>query len=243
MHNGQSECFGLNSEDMSRLGLKSITAGYYHNCATLSDDIVSCWGVNNSFGQLNNPTYFLAKDIKAGIYNTCAIRKYDGLVQCWGDNRFGQSMPPSGVVFKKLAPAYVYTCGIREQDNFLQCWGNSQFDLWEREFFHIASGMNHTCAIDVDGLIICWGENTFGQAMPPYDVGLNSIAAGTYHNCGISSDDGTAVCWGKDNFRQSQPPEGIAFLSISAGDNYTCGIVEGDKTEVCWGLTARNMSQ
>ena len=34
-------------------------------------------------------------------------------------------------------------------------------------FSQVSSGVNHACAIDTDGRIQCWGDNSFGQAYPP----------------------------------------------------------------------------
>ena len=81
----------------------AITVGWFHTCAILDDESVSCWG-RNYFGQLglgdntdrNTPTQILSLgespivvSIAAGRGHTCIIFD-DGSVGCWGYNGYGQ---------------------------------------------------------------------------------------------------------------------------------------------------------
>jgi alpha-tubulin suppressor-like RCC1 family protein len=82
----------------------AITGGDYHTCAILDDGSVSCWGLNNYYGQLGDGTTTdrytptqtsslgtgrTAVAISAGEEHTCAILN-DGTVSCWGNNGDGQ---------------------------------------------------------------------------------------------------------------------------------------------------------
>lgn len=70
----------------------------------------------------------------------------------------------------------------------------------------------HTCAIDTDGALWCWGSNDFGQlgdgtyvsSHKPIQVGTDSdwlaVDAKGNHTCGIRGTDGkgTLWCWGQN---------------------------------------------
>ncbi|BAP55948.1 hypothetical protein THII_1651 [Thioploca ingrica] len=90
---------------------------------------------------------------------------------------------------------------------------------------------DHSCAIQADNTVACWGVNQAGQAMPPSGTFLQ-ISLGGQHSCGIRTDK-TVACWGLDEEGQSTPPSGT-FLQISAGFWHNCG-VRTDNTLACWG--------
>ncbi|NJO18629.1 MAG: hypothetical protein HC877_23750, partial [Thioploca sp.] len=90
---------------------------------------------------------------------------------------------------------------------------------------------DHSCAIQADNTVACWGVNQAGQAMPPNGTFLQ-ISQGGQHSCGIRTDK-TVACWGLDEEGQSTPPSGT-FLQISAGFWHNCG-VRTDNTLACWG--------
>ena len=60
----------------------------------------------------------------------------------------------------------------------------------------ISSGEQHTCALRTDGGVVCWGDNTHGQASPPQDERFIAISSGYEHTCALGGDGG-AVCWGR----------------------------------------------
>ena len=40
--------------------------------------------------------------------------------------------------------------------------------MGRREFTHISSGWDHTCAIGLnDNALVCWGNDDYGQSSPP----------------------------------------------------------------------------
>ena len=59
----------------------------------------------------------------------------------------------------------------------------------------ISSGADHVCALRSDGSIVCWGDNSAGQASPPSDGEYTQISSGDSHTCALRSD-GAVVCWG-----------------------------------------------
>ena len=100
-------------------------------------------------------------------------------------------------------------------------------------FTSISAGGYHTCGVKTDSSVLCWGDDTYGQATPPSDSFV-SVSAGNHHTCGIKSDVSVA-CWGYDITDQATPPSG-SFVSVSAGNHHTCGITT-DGSVACWGYS------
>ena len=95
----------------------------------------------------------------------------------------------------------------------------------------VSAGRFHTCAVEADGSVVCWGDDEEGQASPPGGEFL-SISAGWAHTCGIRTDL-SIVCWGLNDKNQASPPPG-EFISVSAGREHTCGVMTNGSVE-CWG--------
>ncbi|MGI6394756.1 MAG: RCC1 domain-containing protein [bacterium] len=83
-----------------------------------------------------------------------------------------------------------------------------------KPFLAVSTGAKHTCAIDEEGRLICWGDNSKGQlgeysrpdgSYPDMvymdgilkDKVINSLKAGASHNC-VTTDDYRAYCWGSN---------------------------------------------
>ena len=72
----------------------------------------------------------------------------------------------------------------------------------------IAACMGHTCAVQADGTLACFGDDDDGQCSPPEDLGsVMAVAVGFDHTCVVKAD-GTLVCFGRDNYGQCAPPRG-----------------------------------
>ena len=123
----------------------------------------------------------------------------------------------------------------------------------------IVAGPNNTCAITVEGKLLCWGDNEYGQVgdgtnvlrTTPVEVaGLNasvrSVTIGLYHTCALTTA-GRVRCWGNNfsgqlgtgNSQNSPNPIDVADLtsnvvSISAGLVHTCALLSTGEVK-CWG--------
>jgi hypothetical protein len=96
----------------------------------------------------------------------------------------------------------------------------------------ISSGYYHTCGLQSNGTLACWGSNSFGEIIPPNGL-FTQVSTGRWHTCGIKSD-GILACWGYDIYGQSTPPVGT-FTRVSAGGWHTCGI-KSNGALACWGM-------
>ncbi len=128
-----------------------------------------------------------------------------------------------------------------------------------------AAGSTHTCAIDPDGGVWCWGGNDRGQlgdgttsdrSSPVRVAGLTgarSVATGGSHSCAVVGD-GTVRCWGDDFWDQcgvenatagdvlttpTQVAGLAAVVETVAGANHTCARLT-DGSVWCWGASSGN---
>jgi alpha-tubulin suppressor-like RCC1 family protein len=111
---------------------------------------------------------------------------------------------------------------------------------------------SHACSI-VNGALICWGENTYGQvgdgtmtnAIFPVVVipsGVVQAALGESHSCAIVAK-GALQCWGNNgNFQVNGTGVGellpvtvasAGVTSVAAGAAHTCAVIAGKVK--CWG--------
>jgi alpha-tubulin suppressor-like RCC1 family protein len=121
----------------------------------------------------------------------------------------------------------------------------------------VAAGDGHTCVVDSNALVECWGANWKGQlgdgtttdrTVPtrvPNLTGVISLTAGGQHTCALKSDK-TVVCWGSNGANQlgigtrndSLSPAPVLNLSdvvaLAAGAAHTCAL-KTDGTVACWG--------
>jgi alpha-tubulin suppressor-like RCC1 family protein len=232
-----------------------IAGGASHTCAVSAGNVL-CWGSNAS-GEIGDgsitprpsptPTMPLAGtavEVAARGSATCA-RLMDGRVQCWGDDRGGQL----GV--NLTSPMYSTTpLIVSGVSNAVE----------------VVLGSRHACARRVDGVVLCWGNDSQGQlgdsatggarlvpaptsAMPP----AVELAAAGDHTC-ARTIDGNVYCWG-DNFlgqcgrdplisptagtlRFPQIVPGVSNATeLTTGDNHTCARVAAGF--VCWGDNTR----
>ncbi len=101
----------------------------------------------------------------------------------------------------------------------------------EGDFTAVTVGWDHSCGIQKDRMVICWGNNETGQAAPP-DKEFVAVAAGRSHTCGIDTRQ-QVVCWGWNGWGATEAPDG-RFIAITAGGDHSCAI-RTDRSVTCWG--------
>src|ERR1043165_4089174 len=121
-----------------------------------------------------------------------------------------------------------------------------------------SAGREHTCALDMQGNVWCFGDNTKGQVIaggPPFVVEPTKIslsgkvvqlAAGRAFTCARMLD-GTVTCWGEgaagehgDGTNTSVAPTQVMLgseraVDIAAGAHHACLIRQSDGAVMCWG--------
>ncbi|MDB4937013.1 MAG: regulator of chromosome condensation [Labilithrix sp.] len=156
-------------------GIAQIATQGMHVCALTKTGGVLCWG-RNSRGQLGRGTNEDKADVPAavtlpkpakfiatGANHTCAILT-DDTVWCWGANSTG-----NGKSSRPFLP--------RGQVGTLADGGLDDFAPTPRKVLGLPAGVTrtlalgyaHTCALEQDGAVYCWGKNEHGQ------LGLGSV--------------------------------------------------------------------
>lgn len=131
----------------------SLSAGYFHSCAAITDGSVKCWGYNEE-GQLGDNAGGVgvvsrvpvavsgitdATEVALGNHHSCALRS-GGTVSCWGRGNSGQL--GNDDVTNSSTPVDVQgLTGVAS----------------------VSGGNAHTCAVTVSGTAWCWGSDANGQ--------------------------------------------------------------------------------
>lgn len=219
-------------------------AGRYA-CAVDGTGAVWCWGEGvpgraaTDTALARVPGIERAREVATGGDHACALLT-DGSAACWGRRDLGQlgdgtldaTVPPATtpIPVKGLA-------GLIALD----------------------AGQEHTCALDAEGTVWCWGVSFSGQcgtstpdsSVPQRvaEIGRSvDLATGARHTCTVS-DAGEVYCWGADDAgqlgRATRSPgrhpdaerveglDGVA-VSLTAGDAHTCARLTGGRLS-CWG--------
>ncbi|MFH0880603.1 MAG: IPT/TIG domain-containing protein, partial [Lentisphaerota bacterium] len=99
----------------------------------------------------------------------------------------------------------------------------------------IAGGYYHSLGLKLDGTVVCWGSDDYGQCtVPEPNASFVSVGAGRYHSLGVKAD-GTVVCWGDNGYGQCTPPDPNTGFVAAEGGRYHSVAVRSDGTVAAWG--------
>ena len=235
-----------------------VSAGYGFSVALGSDGNIYTWG-DNSRGQLGRNTAGNTKDSHPGKADTptgitftqtsaggshAVALSSDGNIYTWGDNRAGRlGRNTTGTSDSKPGKLDTSTDVI---------------------FTRVSAGWGHTAALDMQGNVYTWGDNTHGElgrstpgstqdirpgkADTPAGIIFTQASAGGSHSVAVSAD-GSLYTWGNsDNGRlgrdtnstpadkpgKADTPTGITFTQASAGGWHTVAL-SSDGSLYTWG--------
>jgi len=205
---------------------RSLAAGGDHTCAVDTNGKAWCWGEDgpatgpSSFGTLPKHAHrpipattgtggkvdFVAIDTNFG--HTCALSAAQD-VFCWGDNSTGQVGRPTN--------EFIFTLQATQAGS--------------NKYKSVVTGTGHSCAIQVNGLLDCWGDNSkfqlTGNANAAKFITVNSkipllngktvtrVAAGDVSTCAENSDNNT-ICWGKPARNAPASTVNPGFIALTA---------------------------
>jgi parallel beta-helix repeat protein len=221
-HDGSLVGWGLDDEGQIDVPTNSlpfvvVAAGANHNLAIAEDGSIVAWGLDDS-GQVDVPTSVSSVlSVAAGDSHSLALLS-SGIVIAWGDNTYGQTTLP------------LVLTGYWWYD-----WRYDWYYTPPEPALAIAAGNNHSLALLTNGLVVAWGDNSFGQATPPSNLSnVVAVTAGYLHSVALRSN-GTVVAWGDDSFGQTNVPAGLSnVVAIAAGDFHTLALLSNGNI-VGWG--------
>jgi hypothetical protein len=135
-------------------------------------------------------------------------------------------------------------CAIKT-DNTVVCWGglSTSWDPSNPDIVNLPSGLtankilggySHFIALQGNGGVTCWGDNTFGQCDVPVGIVAKDVSAGLAHTCAVLSNN-TITCWGDNTEGQCTVPVGLTAEQVVCGTYFTRAVKKNGNV-VCWGL-------
>lgn len=120
--------------------------------------------------------------------------------------------------------------------------GVASVPLWWASFLgqpaaavEVEAGGRHTCVLDEDGRVHCWGED-FTHGAGPGSATYRTLAAGLGfgHSCAVRTD-GALHCWGDPEHPVVRDvPEGSTWEHVASGQQHSCALDERGQI-ACWG--------
>ena len=203
-------------------GVVEVVMGESHNCALYENRKIKCWGSNRlqvlELGRTNNSTIgddesldglpFVdvggdVMQVAVGRRNTCAILD-GGRLKCWGYTRTELSSPDVLPIVMSIGSKVLEV---------------SPFDFGF-PVQQVSVGDLSACAVDMDGRLICWGDNENGvlglgnrkhlgdsywehpYTFPFVKIGgkVSKVVVGKRDNnvCALLASGGVR-CWGSNN--------------------------------------------
>jgi len=242
---------------------RAVDGGNEHVCGIRGDGRLFCWGLRSDgrlgtggpTGSASAPATVgtaLWRRISAGERHTCGIQE-DGSLWCWGYNSSNGGMGPMGS--GQLGVGDTLDRNVPTRVGVGVDWSE------------VSAGTAHTCAIQTDGSLWCWGEQSnwgrlgLGVMERATDVltpervtspvaTWTQVAAGNFHTCAIG--DGDLYCWGIS--ARGQTGTGAAdityvptlirndFDAVAVAADHSCGrsSIAADPLSAwfCWGRIA-----
>ena len=119
----------------------------------------------------------------------------------------------------------------------------------------VASSFRHTCAVQPDGGVTCWGEEGTRERLSAavledvLTVSIGDSSRGRFHTCALHGD-GTVSCWGPGTHGELGQGDAVDRLvpvkvpgirdavAIAAGAEHTCAVHARGRVS-CWGDGSR----
>lgn len=212
---------------MPEAEFSTLDAGVSHVCGLTVEGELLCWGQGEDVTEA--PTGIF-RDVDVLGYGGCALDEA-GYASCWP--AYVRDFVPSDLPFDSFSDGKSGACTLTDRRVDCYCnWDDCQIRYPPSgQFASIATGMDHACALDRDGVPTCWGGGAGYTAVPPEGVRFATLSAGDEHTCGITLD-GDIRCWAWFGYDYGDregtgdeatwlmadlPEDGFAYRALSLG--------------------------
>ena len=239
---------------------ENFSLTYYHTVSTTTPSTTggtaTSWGIHPSL-----PSGLSFNTATGAISGTPDLLQTTAVTYTvWANNSAGSYSDQINITVNDHAPVPINAFS----DNITLDYGQAITPIGEFEVRPdlIAGGHDHTCAIQSDGSVRCWGDGTYGKlgyggsgdrntptATASLGVGRTAIdiTAGGEFTCAVL-DDGSVVCWGRNDYGQlgdgtltnrNTPTQTISLgrpaVAIEAGSHFSvCALLDNGSVS-CWG--------
>jgi alpha-tubulin suppressor-like RCC1 family protein len=228
---GTALCWGESMGPVPADVFTRIDVGDGHACAIRPNETMICWG-DNSRGQAEYPPFMLTGAIALGDRSTCAVRN-DSYLSCWGEGAVVDRQPYLSDV-RNASIGGENACAIRIDTGRIFCWGADEW-TWTPpagSWTAVATGDHHACALNAEGAIACWGDDSRGQTQAPAGAGYTGLSAIGDRSCAVHPQG--MVCWGDLALELPSAPLRAGRGAIAAAGAHTCNL-RSDGGLACWG--------
>jgi hypothetical protein len=177
-----------------------------------------------------------SRRVAAGASYSCALDQA-GTASCWGGLiYFGQGgIPAPPGTFDWIIAGGGQACGGTPEGSVCTTLVGKDFvpmEIPAGQWAQIELALDHGCALDVWGMVTCWGVDEFGETEPPGDP-MTKIGVWLDLSCGIRADDQLIECWGDYPPEYGDPPAGPQ-LDFSMNLGHNCALATDGEIS-CWG--------
>ncbi|KAH9255533.1 hypothetical protein BASA81_006350 [Batrachochytrium salamandrivorans] len=175
-------------------GIADVHCGHHSSCARMANGKAQCWGRFVNPTKASPTTITISSGIQSisvGDVHACFVA-VGGKLYCMGANTVGQLGTGTGNTTSKTKPTPV-------------------IGLAAKNIVSVACGYQHTCAVNANGAMFCWGLDAYGQlgdsnitSNSPDPVQVLGITSGTvsawagWHNSFAIMQNGTVRAFGVD---------------------------------------------
>ncbi|KAH9258659.1 hypothetical protein BASA81_003161 [Batrachochytrium salamandrivorans] len=173
-------------------GIEEVYCGHHGSCTRMASGKAQCWGLFAGLTKASPITITISggiQSISVGDIHACFVA-VGGKLYCMGNNAYGQL--GTGNIASQTAPTPVV-------------------GLAAKNIVSVACGYRHTCAVNANGAMFCWGKDFYGQLgdssvtsnsfVPVQVLGITHGAASArtgLHNSFALMQNGTVVAFGAD---------------------------------------------
>lgn len=181
-------------------GVFGVGVGSAHTCALQLGGVAWCWGSDNGTlgagtGRGHSAAPLRVQELPANIAQIVAGNQYScarlnrGASYCWGLNNYGQLGDLTNVQRPTAVPIA---------------------EIQDLKWLYASASSSHTCAVNQNNRIYCWGLNESGQ-----------LGDGTLSN--------------RNRPTPARTTTGLNFERVELGGGTTCGLTTSLDAIWCWG--------